>query len=214
MMTKNTPAHPSPSPAPAPTPQPPPSPAYYYNSTFRGSVEDSTTTATHVNLRFSGSSARSREDRAEGELRANQSREYTEVSSNSFKDDVMVAVANDDRFQTDTPIPVDVRTRSSLSVWTRRWWSSWCQLRPSTTACVTFLLLSTTCSLCSASLCNPQSWWDPYKDKCIPCTVCKGNMITRRPCQVHRDTECGSIYDLKIDWVVLAKTEPNWKEVN
>jgi len=39
-------------------------------------------------------------------------------------------------------------------------------------------------------------------------------MIPLRPCQLHTDTICGSIYDLKIDWVVLAKTEPNWKEVS
>ncbi|XP_061392652.1 tumor necrosis factor receptor superfamily member wengen [Musca vetustissima] len=100
--------------------------------------------------------------------------------------------------------------RTSTSFWSR--WQ-WCQLKPSTAACVSaFLLLSTTCSLCSATLCDPQSWWDPHKDKCIPCTVCQGDMIPLRPCQMHLDTDCGSIYDLKIDWVVLAKTEPNWKE--
>ncbi|XP_037938804.1 tumor necrosis factor receptor superfamily member wengen [Teleopsis dalmanni] len=69
-----------------------------------------------------------------------------------------------------------------------------------------------TCSICTASPCDSQSWWDPVKDKCISCTVCQGEMIPLRPCQLHRDTICGSIYDLKIDWVVLAKTEPNWKE--
>lgn len=92
------------------------------------------------------------------------------------------------------------------------WWNG--GLRPSTAACVTLLILTTTCSLCSASLCESQSWWDAYKDKCIPCTVCQGDMIPLRPCQMHRDTVCGSIYDLKIDWVVLSKTEPNWKEVS
>lgn len=90
--------------------------------------------------------------------------------------------------------------------------------RPSSTSaslCLTLLVLTTTCSLCSAgSLCESQSWWNPHKDKCIPCTVCQGDMIPLRPCQMHRDTVCGSIYDLKIDWVVLSKTEPNWKEVS
>ncbi|KAL9880691.1 tumor necrosis factor receptor superfamily member wengen isoform 3-T3 [Glossina fuscipes fuscipes] len=81
-----------------------------------------------------------------------------------------------------------------------------------THACIVIMLLCTTCSLCTASLCDAQSWWDPTKDKCVPCIVCKGDMIPLRPCQVHQDTMCGSIYDLKIDWVVLAKTEPNWKE--
>ncbi|XP_053950741.1 tumor necrosis factor receptor superfamily member wengen isoform X2 [Anastrepha ludens] len=74
------------------------------------------------------------------------------------------------------------------------------------------LVLTTLCSFCAASPCDLHSWWDPLKDKCITCTVCEGDLIPLRPCQLHRDTICGSIYDLKIDWVVLAKTEPNWKE--
>ena len=85
----------------------------------------------------------------------------------------------------------------------------------STAAALTaLLLLSSACSLCAASPCDAQSWWDPIKDQCITCTVCEGDLIPLRPCQLHRDTICGSIYDLKIDWVVLAKTEPNWKEVS
>ncbi|XP_001990979.3 tumor necrosis factor receptor superfamily member wengen, partial [Drosophila grimshawi] len=63
-----------------------------------------------------------------------------------------------------------------------------------------------------SSPCAPQHWWDQVQDKCTPCTSCQGEMIPLRPCQLHIDTVCGSIYDLKIDWVVLAKTEPNWKE--
>ncbi|XP_030379087.1 tumor necrosis factor receptor superfamily member wengen [Scaptodrosophila lebanonensis] len=83
------------------------------------------------------------------------------------------------------------------------------------TAYMALLLLSTTaCSLCASasSPCEPNHWWDPVQDKCMPCTQCQGEMIPLRPCQLHRDTICGSIYDLNIDWVVLAKTEPNWKE--
>ncbi|KAH8367714.1 hypothetical protein KR084_001891 [Drosophila pseudotakahashii] len=64
----------------------------------------------------------------------------------------------------------------------------------------------------SSSPCAPQHWWDSQRDRCTPCTRCQGEMIPLRPCQLHTDTICGSIYDLKIDWVVLAKTEPNWKE--
>ncbi|KAH8303038.1 hypothetical protein KR018_000685 [Drosophila ironensis] len=60
--------------------------------------------------------------------------------------------------------------------------------------------------------CAPQHWWDSGRDRCIPCTRCQDEMIPLRPCQLHTDTICGSIYDLNIDWVVLAKTEPNWKE--
>ncbi|XP_049312534.1 putative uncharacterized protein DDB_G0285119 [Bactrocera dorsalis] len=74
------------------------------------------------------------------------------------------------------------------------------------------LLLATLCSFCAASPCDRNSWWDPLKDKCIPCTVCEDGLIPLRPCQFQCDTICGSIYDLKIDWLVLAKTEPNWKE--
>uniref|UniRef100_B5DVE3 Tumor necrosis factor receptor superfamily member wengen n=1 Tax=Drosophila pseudoobscura pseudoobscura TaxID=46245 RepID=B5DVE3_DROPS len=66
--------------------------------------------------------------------------------------------------------------------------------------------------IASSSPCAPQHWWDPLRDKCTACTVCLGEMIPLRPCQLHTNTICGSIYDLKIDWVVLAKTEPNWKE--
>ncbi|KAH8414741.1 hypothetical protein KR215_001617, partial [Drosophila sulfurigaster] len=63
-----------------------------------------------------------------------------------------------------------------------------------------------------ASPCAPQHWWDQQHDRCTPCTSCQGEMIPLRPCQLHIDTVCGSIYDLKLDWVVLAKTERNWKE--
>ncbi|SPP77911.1 tumor necrosis factor receptor superfamily member wengen [Drosophila guanche] len=66
--------------------------------------------------------------------------------------------------------------------------------------------------IASSSPCAPQHWWDPVRDRCTACTVCQGEMIPLRPCQLHTNTICGSIYDLKIDWVVLAKTEPNWKE--
>lgn len=76
------------------------------------------------------------------------------------------------------------------------------------------LLLLTSCSLCTASLCDPKSWWNAERHRCSPCTVCEGEMIPLRPCQVHQDTVCGSIYDLKIDWVVLSRTEPNWKDVS
>lgn len=89
-------------------------------------------------------------------------------------------------------------------------------LRIPTIICyLTVLLVCLASDLCrAATLCQPQSWWDANQDKCVSCTVCQADMIALRPCQVHRDTVCGSIYDLQIDWVVLAKTEPNWKEVN
>ncbi|KAH8289353.1 hypothetical protein KR054_004189 [Drosophila jambulina] len=73
---------------------------------------------------------------------------------------------------------------------------------------------ATTAISSSSSPCAPQHWWDSQRDRCTACTRCQGEMIPLRPCQLHTDTICGSIYDLKIDWVVLAKTEPNWKEVS
>lgn len=76
------------------------------------------------------------------------------------------------------------------------------------------LSAATAISAFSFSPCSPQQWWDSQRDRCTACTRCQGEMIPLRPCQLHTDTICGSIYDLKIDWVVLAKTEPNWKEVS
>ncbi|KAM7348533.1 tumor necrosis factor receptor superfamily member wengen [Cochliomyia hominivorax] len=136
------------------------------------------------------------------------SNNYDKKSLYTHNTSVATTTTKTTNLSTDPMIMMMTTTTTSA---TRR--SSWLGgLRPSTAACVTLLILTTTCSLCSASLCESQSWWDPYKDKCIPCTVCQGDMIPLRPCQMHRDTVCGSIYDLKIDWVVLSKTEPNWKE--
>ncbi|XP_058977711.1 tumor necrosis factor receptor superfamily member wengen [Musca domestica] len=199
----------------------------------RSTLTTATTTnsynTTHVQQTppsFSGSLARSRAELPVIESPTTVLSKQT--SSNSYKEaeetdeePLIVAVAKKksttqplDGQQQQGTLNKSRRARSSAAAffWSR-WSQHWSQLKPSTAACVSaFLLLSTTCSLCSASLCDPQSWWDPYKDKCIPCTVCQGDMIPLRPCQMHRDTVCGSIYDLKIDWVVLAKTEPNWKE--
>ncbi|XP_030567422.1 tumor necrosis factor receptor superfamily member wengen [Drosophila novamexicana] len=63
-----------------------------------------------------------------------------------------------------------------------------------------------------SSPCAPQHWWDQLQHKCTPCTSCQGEMMTHRPCQLHIDTVCRSIYDLPIDWVRVSRTEPNWKE--
>lgn len=93
-----------------------------------------------------------------------------------------------------------------------KWWPSMPAILK-IISCLALLLL-TSCSLCTASLCDPKSWWNAARHRCSPCTVCEGDMIPLRPCQVHQDTVCGSIYDLKIDWVVLSRTEPNWKDVS
>ncbi|KAH8416758.1 hypothetical protein KR222_003287 [Zaprionus bogoriensis] len=62
------------------------------------------------------------------------------------------------------------------------------------------------------SPCAPQHWWDSLQDRCRPCTRCQGETIPLRPCQLHKDTVCSSVYDLDFNWAGLAKTEPNWKE--
>lgn len=158
---------------------------------------DATLTNDAAAASYTGSSARSR-------IGTNNTQDYKSNSTNSFKNN---------NVQITTPTTTSVATTNNTSHIGQLTSRCWRGLKPSTAACVTILILTTTCSLCSASLCEPQSWWDSYKDKCIPCTVCQGDMLPLRPCEMHRDTVCGSIYDLKIDWVVLSKTEPNWKEV-
>lgn len=74
------------------------------------------------------------------------------------------------------------------------------------------LVLLTKCSSSQGSPCQSDSWWDSVNDKCVQCSKCSGQLIAIRPCQLHRDTICGSIHDLKIDMTILSKTEPNWKE--
>lgn len=76
------------------------------------------------------------------------------------------------------------------------------------------LVLLTKCSSSQGSPCQSDSWWDSVNDKCVQCSKCSGQLIAIRPCQLHRDTICGSIHDLKIDMTILSKTEPNWKEVS
>ncbi|XP_065365140.1 tumor necrosis factor receptor superfamily member wengen [Calliphora vicina] len=176
-------------------------------------TETEATTFTNDSLLYLASSARSRLE--SNTLCTSQQEEEAEEQSavyNSYKSSCNTNSNNNDKKSVYTTHNTSVATTNSMAFGPMtRWWCG--GLRPSAAAaCVTLLILTTTCSLCSASLCESQSWWDPYKDKCIACTVCQGDMIPLRPCQMHRDTVCGSIYDLKIDWVVLSKTEPNWKE--
>lgn len=185
-------------------------------------VTTATTRTTNDSTLFSASSARSRLEpitvcitQEDGEATTKVGEEQQHVSTTSYKFSCNKISNNNDKnsvkkHNTSAATNMPLGPMTGTTRWS--WW--WGGLRPSTAACVTLLILTTTCSFCSASLCESQSWWDPYKDKCIPCTMCQGDMIPLRPCQMHRDTVCGSIYDLKIDWVVLSKTEPNWKEVS
>lgn len=65
--------------------------------------------------------------------------------------------------------------------------------------------------------CLDETWWDPFRDSCIQCTVCDDNLVVLRPCQLHQDTQCGTLDDLEIDLTWMTQTErrqePNWKEV-
>lgn len=65
--------------------------------------------------------------------------------------------------------------------------------------------------------CSENYWWDSYKNRCIECSRCDGEqMLTRRPCQLHMDTICGTFNDVD-DWNWSAQNderiESNWKEV-
>lgn len=76
---------------------------------------------------------------------------------------------------------------------------------------VLIFLLSNSNTFGELRPCEWNYWWAPSKNACVPCSECPG-MIPIKPCEPHRDTICGSISDLKIDWIVAGKTEPNWKE--
>lgn len=65
--------------------------------------------------------------------------------------------------------------------------------------------------------CLDDFYWDSYRNVCIECSQCNGEqMITRRPCQSHTDTVCGTFNDVD-DWNWSVPTEDhiqsNWKEV-
>lgn len=45
-----------------------------------------------------------------------------------------------------------------------------------------------------------RSWWDRQLGACQPCTRCDAalRLVVKLPCQLHRDTVCQSLYDVKI----------------
>lgn len=45
-----------------------------------------------------------------------------------------------------------------------------------------------------------QSWWDRERGVCIPCTRCDAahQLAVKYPCEVHRDTICQSLYEVRI----------------
>lgn len=61
-------------------------------------------------------------------------------------------------------------------------------------------------SIAVATVCPPgEQYWNPEQETCVNCTRCdtKGHVVLR-PCEVHRDTLCGPLSELEIDWSWLA----------
>lgn len=62
-----------------------------------------------------------------------------------------------------------------------------------------YLILIIYIDLSSASICKPgKEYHDSDLQKCINCTICPDGEVVIRPCELHRDTQCGmlSITDL------------------
>ncbi|KAK3912276.1 putative RNA-directed DNA polymerase from transposon BS [Frankliniella fusca] len=53
--------------------------------------------------------------------------------------------------------------------------------------------------------CSGRRYWSVQQQTCVDCTRCQE--VTIRPCDGHRDAQCGPLSDLKIDWSWL-RTAP------
>lgn len=67
------------------------------------------------------------------------------------------------------------------------------------------------------AVCDPEQWWNPEREACVPCRVCGEQQLVLRPCQEYMDTVCGTMKDLDMDLAQLARTEAHheqrhWKE--
>lgn len=70
------------------------------------------------------------------------------------------------------------------------------------TVLVIVLSSLTTASVCPAG----DAYWNASLERCVNCTRCElTNHVVLRPCEVHRDTVCGPLSDLDIDWAWLNK---------
>lgn len=69
----------------------------------------------------------------------------------------------------------------------------------------TFLVLLVSTAL--ASVCPPgEKYWNSSLESCVNCTRCDPALhVVLRPCEVHRDTVCGPLSNLDIDWSWLHK---------
>lgn len=88
---------------------------------------------------------------------------------------------------------------------------------------VHILIVLTTFSLLDTAavdaICPKHTWWDQSRDACIRCTVCVEQSVVLRPCQFHKDTVCGTLEDLEIDWSFLGEAQKrvvasDWSEVS
>lgn len=53
-----------------------------------------------------------------------------------------------------------------------------------------------------------HSWWDRERGVCLPCTRCDPakHLAVHLPCELHRDTVCQSLYNVRI-WPSKAQQE-------
>ncbi|CAO1408382.1 unnamed protein product [Diamesa hyperborea] len=75
------------------------------------------------------------------------------------------------------------------------------------------VLLASLIQLSVASIpCSNYEYWDSKRDMCLQCTKCDVQMIVVSPCQAHKDTNCGPMSKLEIDWSQFRATEVNRKD--
>lgn len=66
--------------------------------------------------------------------------------------------------------------------------------------------LSLACA-CAGGVCDRGlTWWDRSRGACVPCTRCDPTLrlAVLYPCEVHRDTVCQSLYNVRI-WNTPSK---------
>lgn len=74
--------------------------------------------------------------------------------------------------------------------------------------CFKLLLVFTSISIASASVCTPGKFLSQELQKCVNCTICDGQKgyVVYRPCEVHRDTHCGPLSKLNLQLSQVTKT--------
>lgn len=65
--------------------------------------------------------------------------------------------------------------------------------------CVAIIALAVGC-VRGADICERgKTWWDRDRNVCAPCTRCDpGHQVVRFPCEVHRNTVCQSLENVRI----------------